>query len=245
MLLIINRIDGSNVGDANCCPAQFFDLGPHRRQDIYETPDTKDVTHIIIGGGGLFHSSFESQVNTIMNLGLPLICWSAGTNYHGVDKPVYNVDLNKFSLLGLRDNGKNFVPCVSCMSASIVPKKGYGVVSYMHKDNKHMKDVGFPILYNSCKSMKKVIQHLNFGETVITNTYHGYYWSVLLGKRVILFKPFSSKFYCLPWTVPVVWNEEELPDVINGPIPTYPNALDECRKLNQEFYNKVLALTTK
>lgn len=240
MLCVIYRMDRENIGDWHSCPADYFDLGEHRRQDIYETPNVADCDAIVLGGGGLFHSSFEDQLEAIVATGKPIIVWSAGTNYHYEQARRYSVDLSKMKLVGLRDSGPDCVPCVSCMSELLVPKPGYGVVVYAHKDQPELQGLGLPWLSNSCTSLAKVVEHLNFGDTVITNTYHGWLWSVLLGKRVILYKPFSNKFYHLPFPVPTAASVEDVVRLVASDLPVYPNALETCRDANRRFYEKVI-----
>lgn len=242
MLLIIKRVAKDNIGDFYCNPKDYFDLGPTRTQDIHRDFKFKDISHVILGGGGMFY--FVNQVKQLMKTSLPLICWSSGTNKHGVTELDYaGVDLSRFALLGLRDAGPNYLPCVSCMNPLIVPKEGYGVRCYQHKDERHLKELGFPTMSNDCQDLGKLINFLNGADTIITNTYHGWYWSVLLGKKVILYRPFSNKFYFLPYKVPVANDKDELIEILGSDIPAYPGALYECRDANERFYQQVKQIT--
>lgn len=241
MILIVKRVDPHNIGDYHCNPASYFDLGEVRVQDIYKRFDFTGVEKVIVGGGGMFH--FVPQMQELGRTMKPLICWSAGTNKHESTELDYSaLPLDRFALLGLRDRGEHHLPCVSCMNELIEPKQGFGVRCYQHKDEKHLAALGFPTLQNNCHDLRKVIEFLNGGETIITNTYHGWYWSVLLGKRVILYRPFSNKFFFLPYPVPVANTPEEVVAAVRGEVPVYPEALQECRQANREFYRKVMEL---
>jgi exopolysaccharide biosynthesis predicted pyruvyltransferase EpsI len=81
------------------------------------------------------------------------------------------------------------------------------MVVYEHKDFPIPAD--FPKLNNRAE-LEDVVQLLGGAEYVLTNSYHGLYWSVLLGRKVILYKPFSSRFFNSPWTVPIITDLQEL-----------------------------------
>lgn len=48
-------------------------------------------------------------------------------------------------------------------------------------------------------SLPEIAAFLGSGETVITNSYHGAYWALLLGRRVLVYEPWCSKWLLTPW----------------------------------------------
>lgn len=242
MNLIVKRCDRDNIGDWMANPADYFDLRPYRVVDIYDKGKLDGVKRIIVGGGGMFH--FEPYMKSIFQAcgKIPVIAWGIGTNRHGSTEKHYGgLDLSKFKLLGLRDKGDNFVPCPSAMHPALVQKPGFGVVCYQHKDERHLSKIGFPVMTNDVKDFQRVVRFLQSSDIVITNTYHGYYWAVLLGKKTIIYRPFSSKFHHVPWPVPMPKNLDELRATLKRTdLPTYPDSLPECRRLNEEYYRRVL-----
>jgi hypothetical protein len=50
-----------------------------------------------------------------------------------------------------------------------------------------------PTLDNAAPTLEEVIKFIGSGSTVVSNSYHGVFWSLLLGKRVLCL-PFSKKF---------------------------------------------------
>ncbi|MEA5565345.1 polysaccharide pyruvyl transferase family protein [Anabaena sp. UHCC 0399] len=177
--------------------------------------------------------------------------------------------MSKFDLHGIRDynQGFNYLPCVSCMS-QLFDKK-YDVkhefVIYQHANPQWKippNPRNFPVMVNNKLNNKqglvekisnllftpiddfqlsfsKIIKFLGEADTILTNTYHGMYWGILLNKKVLAF-PFSTKFYTLKYKVPFCepnnWQEKL------QYVQTYPEALEECRNANQLYYQEVLKL---
>lgn len=62
------------------------------------------------------------------------------------------------------------------------------------------------------------------------------YWATLMGKKVVLYKPFSNRFDHIKFT-PVTYSGVMEADIKKA--KTYPTALQECRNLNLKFFEKV------
>ncbi|MTJ09046.1 MULTISPECIES: polysaccharide pyruvyl transferase family protein [unclassified Anabaena] len=201
-----------------------------------------------------------------------LISWGIGHNgYENVDRELkYPQYMDKFDLHGIRDynQGFNYVPCVSCMS-KLFDKK-YNVkhefAIYKHGNSNWklpMNELNFPVMENHQVNYKptkinqlfnlfspddfqvsfsKIIKFLGEADTILTNTYHGMYWGILLNKKVLAF-PFSTKFYTLKYKVPFCdpLNPNDWQDKLQE-ARRYPDALAECRDANQQFYQKVIEL---
>lgn len=240
MLLFVHRRNETNVGDINCCPADYFPFPDHERSDILDLPDLSKYKAIILGGGGLFF--FGDEIRRMLSSGVPVIGWGIGTNKHDYTVPYYGVDLRQFKMLGLRDRpqGWRFLPCVSCMHPTVSKKYAQqnDVVIYQHRD--FPIEMNLPRMDNN-SPIEKAIEFIGSANCVVTNSYHGFYWSLLMGKQVMLYRPFSSRFFCSPWILPIIDNEEEIQAKRAGCV-IYPNLLASAIEANKAFYKDVLCL---
>lgn len=65
------------------------------------------------------------------------------------------------------------------------------------------------------------------------------YWATLMGKKVILYKPFSSRYDYFKFP-PTLYSGNLDEDIKNA--KSYSNALEECKKLNFDFFQKVIRI---
>ena len=72
-------------------------------------------------------------------------------------------------------------------------------------------------------------------ENVVTNTYHGAYWAILLGCKVIL-QPWSSKFNDLGFNYGTIKNNVSNYREILATIKPNNNALDIAKDANKKFF---------
>jgi exopolysaccharide biosynthesis predicted pyruvyltransferase EpsI len=93
---------------------------------------------------------------------------------------------------------------------------------------------------NNCTDLAQVIAFLGSAETVLTSTYHGAYWSTLLGKKVVVVDPFANRFFGMKH-MPAIGAAENL-QTLRGNARAYPEALEECRAANRSFGEKVAAI---
>jgi len=96
---------------------------------------------------------------------------------------------------------------------------------------------GFEKMSAHGKDLSDVVPFLGSSEVVLTNTYHGVYWATLLGKKVIIVNPFSSKFYGMKHEHPTA-SEDDWKSKLEQ-TNSYPNALEESRDANVTFYNSL------
>ena len=235
------------------------------------------------GGGGLLYTRFQSYFKTLReyrksgNIG-KLIAWGMGQQSYNLDnldnlaKFEYNSYLDSFDLSGIRDYGQAlpWLPCASCMHPAFDrPRKiKHELVVFSHK--KFQVNIpGLPRLTNANQSFEQVLDFLGSGETIITSSYHGAYWGILLGRKVLAF-PFSTKFYTfkhLPTLYPSKkWKQASWKFLIFKKqiyqhwyknkffcdcsdwqtllkdCQAYPDSLEECRKENQKFYEQCLEM---
>lgn len=249
--LSVSIHDENNLGDRVCNPCDYFDeLKDVRRWNAWDTDWMYSPTNIIVGGGGLVHEMLERYLRAITRRpDRKLIAWGLGHNRHDPPTIDYRDTLDGFDLVGVRDykaaqeRGWDYVPCASCMSVGFdefdAPRFDCAMFSH-HERPFHIKGRMFstPWLSNDCHNMMQVLRHIASAETVITNTYHGAYWALLLGRKVLLYKPFSSRFTDFKYPLPVCdennWQEVE-------PFGAPAGYLEECRELNRKFYEKVKA----
>lgn len=221
-----------NIGDLMCAPAHYFDIG--------KTLDIRDdeKSSVAIFGGGAISSSVRKYFNS---KGASIkILWGVGSTVRNKFESPTHPSYDGVQLIGIRDyqaslNNKNFnwVPCASCMAKefdNINPPKqdlvfyGHKKVSPMNNNNNAMN--------NDNKDFKKVIEHLSLGETVVTSSYHGAYWALLLGRKVVCI-PFGSKFFGFKHPPTIVKKYDGQKGL------SYDGLLEEYREKNKEYWNKV------
>jgi hypothetical protein len=231
-----------NVGD-RCAAVQLY--YPKLAANIADLKAWKPTAaNVIFGGGMLLKFIRRYKVLDYMR-GLK-IGWGVGhaksikETFHYVDEPF----LKKFDLLGVRDYipGLRYVPCPTCKSELFDRRYAikHPVVAYTNALSGKMRPKGMPIMTNaSARTMADAIEFLGSGETILTSSYHGAYWGMLLNRRVVVV-PFNSKFFGFKYQPTIVEDPDKWCRVAGRPAPdTY---LEECRQLNDEFYSDVLAL---
>lgn len=252
-----------NIGDSVCAPLNYFNFDGHVQlmSDVHAwVPKKADKILHIFGGGGLLHYGTMDYLARAVNSAEPCVLWGAGTNLHGNKEIFHPKFLDEFKLVGIRDAVPHYqhVPCVSCMchdfdtDADADPE--YDVVSYSHYDHKIPIVAGITNAFGT--PITDVINHLRSGRVVITNSYHGAYWAMLLDRKVLLYEPFSNRFESLLTlnikNVPVVCNRsnwaEKLVKLLNSEALAPSDKswfLKYCRQTNTDFYEQVKALVER
>lgn len=147
----------------------------------------------------------------------PLIAWGIGEH----DRQNFFVTENRladFDLVGSRDRGvkgAEWVPCPSCMSPYFDKEYEVQHEAVYYRNGTDLPNVEIPASTNRVP-LKEAIAFLGSAETVHTNSYHGMYWAMLLGKKVVVDNPYCSKFFQMQ-----------------------PASLEECREANIKFDEKV------
>jgi hypothetical protein len=237
-LLFCHILDPVNVGDRVCCPRPYFDWAPFETHevDIRSELFTFDSANaIIFGGGGLLCEGQIAQVSRLLNhgkqLGIPVIGWGFGHNMIGMTAQSHPAFLSEFDLIAVRDRcGLRYCPCPSCLHPLFInrtdPEPVHERVYYSHHhrvleagDAPHLTNTRAPF------EMEFILNFLASGRTVVTSTFHGAYWALLLGRRVIVPDCWSSRFLSLP-------GSHDGAPINTGPVPGY---YEECVRLNLEF----------
>lgn len=192
----------------------------------------------------MLHPGTDTWIKKAVESAEQTAIWGIGLNYHDQEQQVFPEWLNKCALVGMREHNNpwNYVPCPSCMCGHFDELIGLRpttrVVVYHHRDYP-IATRDFTSMTNSCPESESVMKFLASARIVITNTFHGAYWSQLIGRKVILVKPFSNRFMALKGITPSngtnLSRDIEYAEAEPLPTPT----LEDCRKLNREWSDKL------
>lgn len=205
---------------------------------------------------------FSDQYQELMNKTLekiqpvtaPRFVWGAGYNGDGDLDAMHKIrwpkSLANYKLVGIRDYSEdggrfNWVPCASCMHPSLEKKYPIknDVIFFEHK-KQLIKPTEFgneavPRFINSGSNVDQTIELLGSANTILTNSYHGAYWGILLGKRVIIVGgAWSSKFHFFKHKVPILTKKDDWRDFLQH-TQLYPDALEECRQVTRSWWNRI------
>lgn len=232
-----------NMGDTMCAPYHYFDFGKDTRvNDVRKFPEhSRDVA--IFGGGAVAGIMRQTQA-VQKSHAKKVITWGVGRSIRGVFRgyPAYPGGVH---LQGVRDYSldlpKNFfyVPCASCMHEAF--DRSYvierNVVGFINAA-KPAQFVGVDLQIDNRRPMAEIIAVLGSANIVVTNSYHGAYWAMLLGRRVIIAGAYSSKFRMFKHqpalTESLDWRAQ-LPKAV-----AYSGVLEECRDINRAYYHRVM-----
>ena len=257
-LAFIYRADKNNVGDWWSIPQRYFTFRPADTFDIKNiNANLSNYKSIIVGGGGLGRPGFQTELNYLQNNGKNIIGWGIGADTFENSRkiltpPPLNYDFtanyfDAFDVVGTRIfnlPGSTYVPCASCMSnlffkyRDMKPKHTLGLYSHP-KAYLTPPNTASPIPHNDNKgnNLEEKLQFLASCETVVTNTYHGVYWSLLLERKVVCI-PFKSGLFTFKHK-PVYADSTNITDSLIAKATTYSGLLEECRKLNIMFYSDI------
>lgn len=254
MLTFVHRVDPSNLGDSVCCPMDYFDWSftEHRLLDIHKP--FPSGSHYIFGGGGLLHGDWLERMDVFTanrNDGDKAIVWSAGMNEHCQKRLIWPKFLDRFEMVGLRDWGNpwQYLPCVSCLHPAFASARGmepkHDIVVYQHRERKIDIPYGFPGMTNEVpkESMREALEFISSGRVIVTNTFHGVYWSLLTGRVPLIFSPFSNRFFSFKPHLEICewYNWKEAVEVCLGKLPDM-DYYRECVTLNLDFFEGVKKL---
>ncbi len=257
----IHRIDEKNIGDYYCAPHHYFDqlkesldifdyksLNPAIKQNFI---DSISQNSLVIGGGGLLNrGSFDKQMHLFEKLSQKnkkMVLWGLGHNeknpkaFGKVTK--YNIDTQKFGLVGVRDYDmkEEWVPCASCLHPILDTKSEVineiGLI-FHKKTLNNPKVLGkfknYPSTSNTT-SLEDIISFIAKTDTVVTDSYHAMYWSMLMNKKVVVF-PNSSKFFTFKYQP--VFSSIDTFKLDCKKAQNYSGILEECRDINLKFSEK-------
>jgi hypothetical protein len=228
--------------------AQLLEMW-NKRWILRDNANTKAYERFI----AKYESLIDTSIKSLKTGKNKRFVWGAGhnakTNKFKENKQLLYPDfLREYDLVGIRDwgQGYNWVPCASCMHPAFDEEYEItnDVIWFEHK-KQLIKDFGtdpIPRLVNSGNNIAQTIALLGSAKTIVTNSYHGAYWGTLLGRKVVLVEPWSTKFRYFKH-MPRIVSEGE--DWSEYNIPTYPNALEECRTATLEYWEAIQAEVAK
>jgi len=210
-----------NLGDFLCSPSLYFNF-------------QSNAPYTIIGGGAYNLTKLKDNENTDNS-----ILWSVGVSSKNLSnlKKIKDISFLSWSLRDRDrlDNINRFVPCVSCFNKLVIsPPVSDKTFIFLNKNPMVSTTTVFDeeenklFITNDC-SVDKFLEKWNQCDKVITNSYHGIYWSLLSGKEVMPFG-YSSKFISVFEIFDLVFPYENLYDVNN------PLMLDSLIKNTNRYY---------
>ena len=197
-----------------------------------------------------FNPLVSEYVNKLSNDKSSRIVWGAGHNSNYEKKFKGSLEypnwLRSFDLVGIRDYGQEheWVPCASCMHPALREKHviKHPVIWFEHK-KQLIKSTEFgsspiPRFINSGNDITETIRLLGSADVIITNSYHGAYWGILLGRKVIVVEAWSSKFNAMRHKPYHLGKGDLWKDHVHS-IPVFNTALEECISVTEKYWNRV------
>lgn len=246
-LVFRHHSETENLGDRVSGPYQYFPVLNNLGTPV-DLAIPAPICDVIIYGGGKIMGGLAKTFSQ-SDFGAKIrIAWGVSTIQKNPVSIKYWRAFKNMNLIGSRDYLDNrfiYAPCASCMTEYFDKKysEKNDIVFYAHAWKTNFLNIGIPpgipVLTNSENSFEKVISFLGSASVVVSNSYHGVYWALLLGKRVICL-PFSNKFdgYRLP---PYFATASDWLSCINQ-AKAQPESLELCREATRAFYARVLKI---
>jgi hypothetical protein len=217
---------------------------------------------VIFGGGGLIDNSnsLNQVLNRLLDKCKNVIVWGAGShkyshdNVFGIQSSSVPVKFEKAAMVGIRDYkhpyNLPFLPCASCLHPAFDLKDSNIQVKRRVGAMKHGLDStfgisGVPSFITNSHSITEIARYILESETMIVTSYHGAFWSMLLGRKVIVLESRKGIEKYRYFKYPVAFckdnikYDEEYMTKIASELPDLPDFLKEARKINLEFFEKV------
>ena len=250
------HIINENLGDAFCCPkSHFSEFAGCPQLDFRWLPAemSKPPWTLVVGGGGMLHPGVDTWIQARSNA-QRVILWGIGVNYHdGAPIPAWRECVKNCALVAIRDadecgSGIRWCPCPSCLAPEFDSARDLtptqDAVCFEHYQHRmrlpystrnNLRDRGW--------QFKEAITFLASGRRVITNSFHGAYWGALLGRPVLIYKPFSTRFRSGLSHRNFANTEEEVRSWLtrDAVVPS-SDYLESCRTANWGIFRHVLSL---
>lgn len=240
------RKEQNNVGDLYCNPSRYFKFDNVQTGCIsrYKSFNYKDA-NVILGGGGLIRRYFLKFIPEVLSKPYKnLAIWGIGHNFGWKENIWWPDWVVNNELTGIRDYMKGYekyyLPCVSCMHPGFDKKrdiKNDHVYFLHHHSSKYKPLKNDVVMYNDNINLDSVLDFLGSSNTIITDSYHGAYWGLLMGKdvRVVSWTTKFDNFKCQPTIIDKIENWRKYPSC-----SPYTEYLNESRDFNNKFYSRVL-----
>mgnify|MGYP001199952050 CR=1 FL=1 len=227
---------------------------------------------IIIGGGGFLDvSRGRGQLLAKLARHNELVLWGVGTNRPdknnvsrrlNFDEKLVRYDgLRHCRIAGLRDFQPvrraipearvRYVPCASAMMQDFDQKttarRSVGLINHAFLRENWPYDLPETIDQVSMDldrfSVHEIVEFIAQTEVVLTESYHAAYWAQLLGKKVVVNRPVSSKFRSLEYQLAFAGNSLQA-DLENAPAAPSPKFRENARQRSQSFHSEVVSAIT-
>ncbi|MFK7752944.1 MAG: hypothetical protein AB8B51_10365 [Sedimentitalea sp.] len=238
--VFMHRTATTNVGDLWCSPGRYFEFGTQFTCDIAQTAPPAKLA--VLGGGQVFKECAEAVIYHTANVKHRVI-WGVGISSADAASIDFDIMSPSCAMVGSRNwriPGCEFVPCASAMSplfdAAPAPTRDVVLFTHAQKSRAVHRELGVPEMSNVDVTMEEAIAFLASGETVVTNSYHGTFWAMCLGRKVLCL-PFSRKFSGFR-RAPVFGEPKGWIKQLHL-AEAHPATLPKARAKNQAFYEKV------
>lgn len=234
----------ANIGDRWCCPFDWFDWPD--QSEVRDIRDLGSEYDVGIYGGGKIFGALAMKTNGVVDApNTTHIAWGVSTVQRIPISLRYSRSRRLCKIVGSRDFNNlrhRWVPCASVMAPffdqEIDPE--HDVVFYFHAQKTENQKINIPSQMpkrSNCEGkLQEALSFIASGETVVTNSYHGVYWALVMGRKVIAI-PFSKKFsyYRLPprYASPRNWEKA----LIHG--VAQPEMKELCRTQTIKFRDRV------
>lgn len=222
---------------------------------------------VIVGGGGLIDNS--DALNQILNRLLKhckyVVFWGVGThrysenNFLGKKRTETSLELTRAPLVGIRDykhpSGLRYVPCPSCMHSAfnaretkVNPSRTVGTITSALEKSFAIQGVQDSI--SNSFSLNSLVDYILTSKVILTSSYHGAFWSMLLQRKVALPKSRMEIEKYLYFRHPVAFLDQNSYDEVEilqatAALPEIGNFLAESKLLTYLFFIEVRELISK
>lgn len=231
-----------NLGDLMCAPYHYFSFRDYK---VFDVGDEIPACEAVIFGGGAIEPLLRAHHIHHKVEAATKIAWGIGTSRRG--KVTHGPLVGDLDLIGVREFGRAktantfYVPCVSCMSPLFdeAHEEKHELAFYTHGHFPIQVPEAVPHLNNRARTLQDALSFIGGASTIVTNSFHGVYWSLLLGKKVVCL-PFSSKFYGFkapPAYAPDGDWRSAIPRAVRN-----DEYLADCREANVQFEKRVKSM---
>lgn len=232
-----------NVGDLACSPGNYLSLGKQKMLDLSD--DAPACKLAVYGGGQVFQDCVDAIIYRSQKARKRVI-WGVGISAKDASSMMFDIISAQCALIGSRNfgiEGCEYVPCASALSPLFdqmpAPTRDLVLFSHASKSKDLTRPGGIPEMSNDGNSFEQVLRFLASAETVVSNSYHGTYWAMCLGRKVLCV-PFSDKFLGFEHN-PETATPQNWPDAVSR-AQMRPRTLSRARELNHAFAEKVADL---
>ena len=254
-LHFINCINYENVGDWLASPLNYFAEYFTGRYNIVvhdasfiKWNDIEPCDAVILGGGGLLENEpvMQEYINRILDSCGCVIAWSVGFHRRSKEPCLPEVDYSRFALISIRDYDYpvklDYVPCVTCLLPQLqkkrTTKRDIGIINHTSIPITGTK---FDTIDNAA-GIDAITDFIAESDSILTSSYHGAYWSLLMKKKTVISHVWANKFEYFE-RKPAILTDPSAQGLMNSfsslDPKSYDGWLEECIEHNLAFFEKV------